>query len=640
MIKVCYIAPYPELIGQIESLFQEHPLKDQLNYKTYVFPNDSGQTSGIGDYDVIVARGYAADQFREYDTPLIDIHVGPYDIIRAIDECIERHRPNRIAFLWSENVLHDVEEVCKLYTCPITIYKISEEDLSQTIDRAVADGCDVFVGGYILKTHIKNRKNIRYSIIQTGKQTLERSIDDAIRTVRVIKRERENAELCHIITQQNKDAIVYVKGDMRIGLINGMAHSMTSAGEASRVGAHVEKVFPYMLESIKTVLETGETLRDEIHQIKVDGIKGDSVSADYVPLMVNNEVSGVVVTFRRVAEIQKTELKIRQHLSAKGLKARYTFEHLIHKSGLMARTIETAVRYARVSSNIMIIGETGTGKELMAQSIHNESPRRNGPFVAVNCASFPEHLLESELFGYVEGAFTGAVKGGKPGLFELAHNGTLFLDEISELPFNFQSKLLRALQEREIRRVGGDKVIQVNIRVIAATNKDLREMIHEGTFREDLFYRLDVLQVDIYPLRQRKEDILALFNHYLSVYCAGMGRQAPILGKAARDMLLSYDFPGNVRELCNLAERASVTYNSPELTGEEIRILLYGIHNDSYPERVPTRSKGASLDGGDEERLICRALKEACGHKGRTAELLGISRSTLWRKMKRYGIDQ
>ena len=635
MIKICYIAPYPELVEQIESLFQKHPLKDQLNYSTYVFPNDSEYTQKIDEYDVVVARGYAADQLRGYDIPLIDIQISPYDIIRAIDECIELYRPRRIAFLWSESVLYDVEEVCKLYSCPITIYKVSEKDLGQTINKAVADGCDVFVGGYILKTHITNREQIHYSIIQTGRPTLKQSIDEAIRTVRVIKKERENAELCRIITQQNKDAIIYVGVDMHIGLINSMACGMASVKDEARVGAQLNQVFPYMLTPVKTVLGTGETLQNEIHHIM-----GDSISADYVPLTIRNEVSGVVVTFQRVTEIQKTELKIRQHLSAKGLKARYVFDHFIFKSDLMARTIETAKRYAHVSSNIMIIGETGTGKELMAQSIHSESPRKGGPFVAVNCASFPEHLLESELFGYVEGAFTGAVKGGKPGLFELAHNGTLFLDEISELPFNFQSKLLRALQEREIRRVGGDKVIQVNIRVIAATNKGLREMIRQGTFREDLFYRLNVLQVDIYPLRQRCEDILALFEHYLLVYCTSLGRTAPALSKTAQELLVNYDFPGNVRELCNLAERVSVTDDSLEITGKDVQLLLYGVYGSQHPEKRPSPPKLARLDSTEEEHLIRQTLEETSWHLGQTAKLLDIDRSTLWRKMKRHMISK
>lgn len=222
-----------------------------------------------------------------------------------------------------------------------------------------------------------------------------------------------------------------------------------------------------------------------------------------------------MVAFQDVTRIQEMEGKFYRKIHLRGHVAKYTFDDILFQSSEIKRTIETAQRYSEVDSNILIIGETGTGKEIFAQSIHNHSNRKNNPFVAINCAALPENLLESELFGYAEGAFTGAMKGGKQGFFELAHRGTIFLDEIGEISPKMQSRSLRVLQEREIMRIGDDKVIPVDVRILSATNKDLMQMVKSNDFREDLYYRLSVLDLVLPPLRERREDIPLLVNAFI-----------------------------------------------------------------------------------------------------------------------------
>ena len=310
--------------------------------------------------------------------------------------------------------------------------------------------------------------------------------------------------------------------------------------------------------------------------------------------------------------------------------------------------IQLAGRYAASDSNVIIIGETGTGKELFAQSIHNASKRKNGPFVAVNCAALPENLLESELFGYVEGAFTGTSKGGKMGLFEQAHGGTLFLDEVGEISMAIQTKLLRVLQERQVRRIGDNKVINVDVRIISATNKSIRKMADVGQFRRDLVYRLDVLRLFLPPLREREADVELLFVNQLQGMAKRNGQLPVKIEAGVFPLLCQYPFFGNIRELRNIAERVFVLHEGDIINAHDVHEALYPADLDMDPsfaistgtglaELTETQEQNSENFLGEEERLR-QALKISGGNKGKAAKLLGIDRSTLWRRMKKYEI--
>jgi transcriptional regulator with PAS, ATPase and Fis domain len=305
----------------------------------------------------------------------------------------------------------------------------------------------------------------------------------------------------------------------------------------------------------------------------------------------------------------------------------------------VSRAIESLKSEALTAASnnlpVLILGESGTGKELFAQAIHHASTRRLHPFMRINCAAIPKDLLEAELFGYERGAFTGARSDGKPGKFELAHHGTVFLDEIGDLPVEMQPKLLRVLEEKEFERVGGNRLIRSDFRLIAASNQDLQDMLEDGRFRKDLFYRLNVIPLHIPPLRERKEDILPLARHLLQQTSQEAGLSEIRLGPQAGRALLTYEWPGNVRELSNLLERVL-----QGLEGDRIRSsdLPFYLHQQKGAHRSRGRASLKTLHARTEREAIRYALEETGYNKSKAAKLLGIHRTLLYRKMKRYHI--
>ncbi|HXG63855.1 MAG TPA: sigma-54 dependent transcriptional regulator [Blastocatellia bacterium] len=313
---------------------------------------------------------------------------------------------------------------------------------------------------------------------------------------------------------------------------------------------------------------------------------------------------------------------------------RYRFDQIVGRSPAMQRIFQTIERVAPTNATVLISGRTGTGKELVARAIHYNSPRASKPLVDINCGALPEQLVESELFGHQKGAFTGATET-KKGLFETAHGGTLFLDEVQALRPDLQAKLLRALQERVIRRVGGRENIEVDVRVIAATNQDIAEAVRKGEFREDLYYRLNVVQVCLPELRERREDIPLLIEHFLKRYAEASHQEPRHFSNEAMRLLLAYDWPGNVRELQNAVEYALAIGTGPVLTPADL------------PPHIVGRAGGAGASGavGEgrtldevERRHILRILEETGGNHARAAQILGIDRRTLYRKLERYGV--
>jgi DNA-binding NtrC family response regulator len=325
---------------------------------------------------------------------------------------------------------------------------------------------------------------------------------------------------------------------------------------------------------------------------------------------------------------------------------RYSPQNLVAVSPAMRRVLDLVDVVAAADSGILIQGESGTGKEVIARAIHFRGARAARPFIAINCAALPEALLESELFGYAKGAFTGAATERK-GLFEEADGGTLLLDEIGDMPMLLQGKLLRVLQEGEIRRVGSASVGRVDVRILASSNRDLRALIGEGKFREDLFYRLNVIPLIIPPLRERREDIVPLCRHFMTVYAEKLGRAPQTLSPEAVEIITQHDWPGNVRELENVMVRAVTLTASPEISADEFR-KIYSLGSARAPALHASNGAPSADRTGDtagrtmqsaEKEMILRALQAADGNQTRAAQALDMGRNTLWRKMKKYGID-
>lgn len=385
------------------------------------------------------------------------------------------------------------------------------------------------------------------------------------------------------------------------------------------------------------VLKTGKPVRNV--RLKVGPMKREVV-VNVAPIFIDGKIKGSVGVIHDISEIMAlTEELAQAKRLIRQLKARYTCDDIIGRSPAILWAKEQARRAAETPATVLLRGESGTGKELFAHAIHNASARRKGQFVRVNCAALAENLLESELFGYEEGAFTGAVKGGKKGLFEEANGGTIFLDEIGEISPALQSKLLRVLQEKEIVRVGGTRPIPVDVRVIAATNANLEEKVKAGTFREDLYYRLNVIPIYIPPLRERKEDIPLLVEHLLFKLNQEFGRQVSKVDEKAMEILVNYHWPGNVRELENFLGRAMINMKLQEtvLKLEHLPPLPGVSFSPAATETAEVQPLEEVLARAERE-AIQRALAATGGNRTRAAALLGISVRSLYYKMEKYGL--
>ncbi len=410
-------------------------------------------------------------------------------------------------------------------------------------------------------------------------------------------------------------------------------------------GKHVSEV----IENTRMhhVIETGVAETEEVQLVR-----GNKMIASRIPIVQNGIVVGAVgkaifkdiddfyTLFNKLSMLQK---KVHFHTEeiSHETTARYSFDNIIGNSTSTQSAIKMALKASRTDSNVLIIGESGTGKELFAHAVHNASPRKSKPFITLNCAAIPSELLESELFGYEQGAFTGANRQGKKGKFELAHTGTIFLDEIGDMPLEMQAKLLRVLQEKELDRVGGDAPIRIDVRVVAATNYDIEQRVSSGKFRSDLYYRLNVMRLNLDPLRERKEEIPDLADEILRKLTHRMDLIVYGFTPEALGALKEYHWPGNVRELENILERAlnlleDDLYIKTALLPEYI---APGQHLAPPPIPAPISAEHSRMQdatGSMEKELIQKALKETGGNKKKAAALLGISRAGLYKKLEQY----
>ena len=644
MIRLLMILPYPELKEIVDYVLAHHPDRERLDADVQVMTVEDTPDVPADEYDAIIARGYSAQKTiaRYKNIPTICLDISGYDMLRAVIECQKLFHPGKIAICGFESRLFEAEEICRMVGVNAAVFApVLHDDLEKTMERILASGCDAVVGGYsacILAEH----KGIPSVVIKTGQDTVARAVDEAVRTVDRIRGERVISQMYKTIIYSSEDGLLYVDRNGVIRVRNRVVRQMN--GDVSLMDRKLKTVLPYLYKDFETVMTGG--LEQSGRILTIPGTK-TRVSVSCRPVIANKEISGAVICLSDITLIQNLESQIRRKLSERGLKARYTFDDILHESGTMKETIETARRYAATDSNVIIVGETGTGKELFAQSIHNSSRRKHGRFVAINCAALPENLLESELFGYVEGAFTGTSRGGKMGLFEQAHGGTLFLDEVEEISLSTQSKLLRTLQEKQVRRIGDNKVIDIDVRILSATNKSITRLSEEGGFRKDLMYRLDVLRLFLPPLRQRERDVEFLFCHLLGKLCQDMGVKAPVTEPEALELLYQYPFMGNIRELGNIAERALVLGDGSILTKEELSRALYprDLEEAGMEERkTETKESGTACTAfpadplRPEQERILEALERCGGSRVRAAGLLGMDRSTLWRKMKKYNL--
>ena len=619
MVKIRVFIPHLELKEIFENVVDELPSYDNVQIETTYIFGTPDVLSQNWDADILVARGMTHDVLRDMfpDKHVVQIQLSSFDIFDALVQC-RKLQAKKIALCLHNVEIHNLDSLQELCGASIRMYDVADEQSAEAaVCEAASEGADTFVGAGTM-CGICDRRGLRRVHIHTKHDAVVAAMQEALNAAKTINLERTRSEIINIMLNHNEDGIIAIDDKGRILAINNQAYRVF---QLSTVG----ELIGQPLSSVGASGEWKQLLENGSGKDRIICLHDKKYYVQYKPLSEMEAGAGALIFIKNTDRIIEEESRIRRGLSEKGLTAKYTFEDILGQSAAIRENIRMAERYSGVNSNVLIIGETGTGKELFAHSIHQASKRSHQPFVALNCAALPENLLESELFGYEAGAFSGASKGGKTGLFELAHKGTIFLDEIGEIPITLQAKLLRVLQEKEIRRIGSTSVHPVDVRVISAMNINMEEKIKEGQFRSDLYYRLNLLDISIPPLRERKEDIQELVDHYLTRFACEMGKSIPTVTKDAARILKEHSWPGNVRELRNICERLTVL-NDTSIIDEELLCRLKIFRKEE------TFSVGETADSGEDsvyDRLKPRKKKKDL------AEELGVSRTTLWRMAKR-----
>lgn len=647
MAKIAFMAPRLEMMEMAKAVTAEIDAEVLMQFST----SDEilKLTREVIDegYDVIIARGTQASIIKhsDLDIPVVEIRITGQEIAKAIHEAkkiVGHDRPN-LAFIGFRNMYSDIGIFGEILNVRLSTYLVEgKDDLIPAVDQAALEKVDVVIGGDIVNTYAESL-GMPCIFLESTEDSLSQAFRVAEKIVyaRDIEK-KQNAEFKTVV-DYSFDAIVKTDRNGRITIINQNAEKSFNVRANVVMGKKLSQVVPEIGEKnltkvLKNGLEVFGTIIEHEEMVLI---------ANYAPIIVEEKVEGGIFSFSTIEKIEDLAAEIKREIYLKGHVAKYTFKDIHGISNQTSDLKDMAMKYAKNHSTVLIVGESGTGKELFAQSIHNESLRKKNPFVAVNCAALPSNLLESELFGYVEGAFTGASKGGKRGLFHLADTGTLFLDEISEMDLYGQVRLLRVIQEKTIMRVGDDKVTPVDVRIIAATNKNLMDLIRQGKFREDLYYRLNILSLHIPPLRERREDILTLADFFTKEYSVLMNKNVTFT-EGAKRVIGTYDWYGNTRQLKNFIEKVVTISSERVITEETVRSHIEESFPMNQEEKYHTLSSAVHVLPEtekpdlvlDEYTRLVMLLDKYAGNRVQVAKELEISTTTLWRKIRKYNISK
>ena len=577
--------------------------------------------------DVVVAAGSNGAYLRQQlEMPVVLVKVGGFDVLQALSHA--KRLSTQVGLVTYEGMLPDLSPLAGLLTLEVAqrTYR-TEEEARLCVQELKQMGVEVVVGSGAAVDCADDLGLM--GVFLYSVDAVREALEDAFEVARASRIEWAKRERLNTILAQLSDGVIAVDKDERIQTLNPAMAQWLGVEPSAWLGRELTSVCPEL--SLK------QTLRLALPELeRIEKIKGKTLIANRMPIQEQGELTGAVLTCQDPISIQRVDRHLRSRANSQAPARRYELSGLAGASLVMQQVRVLAERFAATSSTVLLTGESGTGKERIAQGIHMASDRRDMPFVAVNCAAVSETLLESELFGYEDGAFTGARRGGKVGLFEAAHKGSIFLDEIGDLPMPLQTRLLRVLQEREILRVGATEPTPIDVRIIAATHHDLQARVNQGLFRLDLYYRLNILRLQVPPLREHLDDLAELVD-VLSARLNVRHFVPPQEWRAVKEQFLvrglQHDWPGNVRELENMLERIVASW---PVAPTDLDQLL--------PELCAARGvtlSGASVESpqvSERERLLA-ALAQSDGDRARAAAALGIGRTTLWRKLKRHGLS-
>lgn len=613
MNHILFIAPHKEIADKAKNIIRKMNVSIPV-----ITASNQEAVEAAGEYkqsSIIISRGGTARDLKQYTNKMIvNVHTSFIDISTAIEKLIMKGSKS-IAIVSANNIIDNAHINFRFENINIRLCPYNDDTyITQQVKELFEAGVDGIAGDIeALKTAetfgIENKV-----YIESGEISITKAIEEALALVKYQQREQLRLKTLQSIIDNINEGIIVYDQNKRIIFSNKEGQAIIKNSPIFSRHASREKL-SQILEEYK-----GKILEINSEKILLDIIENNTIE----------HYKNDILIFQKVSNIENSARKIRSALNQKGLYAKKKFDDIKFVSGNMKIVLSRARQFAESNSNILIYGETGTGKEGLAQSIHNASLRHDKPFVSVNCASLPPTLIESELFGYVDGAFTGARRSGKKGLFEMAHTGTIFLDEIGDLPIDIQSRLLRVLQEREIMRIGDDKILPIDIRLICATNKDLKDLIKKGLFRQDLYYRINVLRLVLPPLRERKDDIMPLLYFYLNKYLPEQYKQVTSLPLQVTQYLQNYPWYGNVRELKNAAEVMAFNYNN-KISVQQIKTILDDDVSEINMEsdvKIPTGNTLKDMEKDIIKQLLTKYSPDEVCH------MLKISRVTLWRKCK------
>nr|WP_321454696.1 sigma 54-interacting transcriptional regulator [uncultured Cohaesibacter sp.] len=621
---IAFIAPFEQIRIKAQSII------DTSNYPAKAYQGDlhqgvkAAQRAIDEGAKIIISRGGTARLIRKaLNVEVIEVEASMQRTLSFIYE--ETSETTRIGIVGFAPLINLVAPICTILSRNYRSFELREkESIQEQMDILVQWKPDVVIGDAVAFQWAKS-KGLNAYLIESSMETIVDAFERAMLVYKNLNRYFMAEKKLEAVLDCTRDGAVLVNNDGKIEEINKQGCTILGYPRATLLGSNISDFF--------NTPELSKAFRKKAHARNIlVSWHDDKLALDYIPVASEKlSDNASVILFQPVQKIQDTGNLIRKKLSENGFYAKYTFSNILYHCDEMKRLVEMAQLYSQTASNIMIVGETGTGKELFAQSIHNAGTLSNGPFVAVNCAALPGNLLESELFGYAPGAFTGASRSGKIGLFEMAHEGTLFLDELTEMEVFLQAKLLRALQTGEIMRIGDNKIIPIKVRIIAATNKNPIEAISAGKLRADLFYRLNVLDLKIPPLRDRKGDPEVLFAKFLEKACKLQNIPIPPLSSRALKELRNHSWPGNVRELENCAEKFATLqslhdFNTPLLSSQSHHMgqMHRGIHDASNV------LEGTTLDDMIAAKVNQIFKQENC-NISKTAQRLSIDRNTVKR---------
>jgi len=628
-------SPHPYFTKMAKTICKErnikvHIVESTLDYAVEVIQNKLLQDLEE-EIEVIVSRGGTADTLkRHFKMPIVTADISGFNTIKAFWEAKQICGSFGYLGYKGDDKLYNLPFIEKLLGANIKFYEYSNTaELHVRLHQARADHLDLIVVGSHLAEEYAKELDMNVVLVYSDEIAINEALVRAEEIISALAYEKNMNHKLKTVMNLSQEGMMIVDSNGTISYVNTSAESILHIGTNRLTGGCINE------SGFQAIFE--ESVNNQMPVVgKIQDVNSHQLIVNCLPLVLNQKKSGVVINFSNIKNIQQIEQQIRQELSKQGLIAKHTFDDIIGRSSSLMESVKAAKQFGLSNHTVIISGETGTGKERFANGIHNVSMRKDNPFVAVNCGAFPENLLESELFGYVDGAFTGAKKGGKKGLLELAHGGTLFLDEIDKMSLDSQAKILRVLQERQIRPVGSNKMIPVDVRIIAATNKNLIQLTKTNEFLLDLYFRLNVLNIKIPPLRERKEDILILVNSFCQNYSPSVSMD--IFTQDIREKLIDYDWPGNVRELENLTYRY-ITLRSSHISGKNIYRYFPEFEETSQKTTADSQAvDGILLSPGlykdMEQQLFQQMLERFEGNKSVLANYMGVSRNTIARILK------